>query len=150
MVIIRTKLVTMNQTMPNSQETVLEITFTEDLVSTREGILITPLSLLFKVEAIYPLRAPGSDIMMVNLANVIQTMPKSLKTCLVGQWKVLVGVASKHSNLDLIKSHSLNGYNSWPSGAIMGDIQDKRCYNESDHAQYSQETVLEITFTEDL
>ena len=35
------------------------------------------LSLLFKVEAIHPLRAPGSDIMMVNLAIVIQTMPNN-------------------------------------------------------------------------
>ncbi len=35
------------------------------------------LSLLFKVEAIYPLRASGSDIMMVNLANVTQTIPNS-------------------------------------------------------------------------
>ena len=54
-----TNLATMTQTMSDSQEAVLEITLTE---LTREQMLIfTPLSLLFKVEAIYPLGAPGSD-----------------------------------------------------------------------------------------
>ena len=81
--IFRENLASMNQIMPNSQETVLKITLTEALVLTRHSVdeaangNLPLLSLLFKVEAIYPLRAPGSDIMMVNLAIVIQIMPNS-------------------------------------------------------------------------
>ena len=79
--ILRVILASMNQIMPNSQETVLKITLTEALVLTRQQMLIhLLLSSLFKVEAIYPLRAPGSDIMMVNLASMNQTMPNSQET----------------------------------------------------------------------
>jgi len=38
----RTILASMNQTMPNSQETVLKITLTEALVLTRQQMLISP------------------------------------------------------------------------------------------------------------
>ena len=70
--------------------------------------------------------------MMVNLANVIQTMPNSQEKRLVRGWKVLVGVASKHSNTRPSLKYQIS-YNSWPYGAIMG--QEKSCYYESDHAQ---------------
>ncbi len=113
--------------MPNSQETVLEIIFTEDLVLTREQMLFHPLCPYYsrQKEAIYPLRAPGWDI---NLANVIQTIPNSQETCLVGRSKVLAGVVSKQST----KYHSIIGHNFCSCGAIK---RDKTCYYESHHAQ---------------
>ena len=40
--IFRANLASMNQTMPNSQETVLKITLTEALVLTRQQMLIHP------------------------------------------------------------------------------------------------------------
>ena len=59
--------------------------------------------------------------MMVNLAIVIQIMPNSQEISLVGGSKVLVGVASKHSNTgQVLLSKYQIGYNFWPYGAIMG------------------------------
>ena len=43
MEIFRANLATINQTMPNSQETVLKITLTEALVLTRQQMLMHPL-----------------------------------------------------------------------------------------------------------
>jgi len=41
---------------------------------------------------------------------------------------VLVGVASKHSNTgQVLLSKYQIGYNFWPYGAIMGDIQGNLC-----------------------
>ena len=47
---------------------------------------------------------------------------------MVGGSKVLVVVASKHSNTgQVLLSNYQIGYNFWPYGAIMGDIQGNPC-----------------------
>ena len=57
------------------------------------------MSLLFKAEVVYALRALNKDILQANLTNMLQTMPNSQETILVlGVEGVIVGVASKDSN----------------------------------------------------
>ena len=47
------------------------------------------MSLLFKAEVVYALRALNKDILQVNLTNMLQTMPNSQETILVWGLKVL-------------------------------------------------------------
>ena len=47
------------------------------------------MSLLFKAEEVYALRALNKDILQANLTNMLQTMPNSLETILVWGLKVL-------------------------------------------------------------
>ena len=57
------------------------------------------MSLLFKAEVVYALRALNKDILQANLANMLQTMPNSqeINNCGLGVEGVIVGVASKDS-----------------------------------------------------
>ena len=50
------------------------------------------MSLLFKVEVVYALRALNKDILQANLTNMLQTMPNSQETILVWGLKVLYWV----------------------------------------------------------
>ena len=47
------------------------------------------MSLLFKAEVVYALRALNKDILQVNLTNMLQTMPNSQETIVVWGLKVL-------------------------------------------------------------
>ena len=47
------------------------------------------MSLLFKAEVVYTLRALNKDILQANLANMLQTMPNSQETIVVWGLKVL-------------------------------------------------------------
>ena len=57
------------------------------------------MSLLFKAEVVYALRAHNKDILQANLTNMLQTMPNSQgNNSGFGVEGVIVGVASKDSN----------------------------------------------------
>ena len=56
---------------------------------TRAQVLFSPLSLLFKAEVVYALRALNKDILQANLTHMLQTMPNSQETILVWGLKVL-------------------------------------------------------------
>ena len=47
------------------------------------------MSLLFKAEVVYALRALNKDILQANLTNMLQTMPNSHETIVVWGLKVL-------------------------------------------------------------
>ena len=47
------------------------------------------MSLLFKAEVVYALRALNKDILQANLINMLQTMPNSHETIVVWELKVL-------------------------------------------------------------
>ena len=47
------------------------------------------MSLLFKAEVVYALRALNKDILQANLTNMLQTMPNSQKEIVVWGLKVL-------------------------------------------------------------
>ena len=80
----------MLQTMSNSHKIALIFIFLEDLGLTREQVLFSPyMSLLFKAEVVYALRALNKDILQANLTNILQTMPNSQETILVLGLKVL-------------------------------------------------------------
>ena len=57
------------------------------------------MSLLFKAEVVYALRALNKDILQANLTNMLQNMPNSQgNNSGFGVEGVIVGVASKDSN----------------------------------------------------
>ena len=57
------------------------------------------MSLLFKAEVVYALRALNKDILQANLTNMLQNMPNSKgNNSGFGVEGVIVGVASKDSN----------------------------------------------------
>ena len=57
------------------------------------------MSLLFKAEVVYALRALNKDMLQANLTNMLQTMPNSQgNNSGFGVKGVIVGVASKDSN----------------------------------------------------
>ena len=57
------------------------------------------MSLLFKAEVVYALRALNKDILQANLTNMLQNMPNSQgNNSSFGVEGVIVGVASKDSN----------------------------------------------------
>ena len=57
------------------------------------------MSLLFKAEVVYALRALNKDILQANLTNMLQNMPYSQgNNSGFGVEGVIVGVASKDSN----------------------------------------------------
>ena len=88
----------MIQTIANSQKIALVSIFLEDLVLTRAQIVFLPLSLLFKANVIYTIRALNKGALKANLIILIQTIANSQETTLVWRLKVLVGVAFKCSN----------------------------------------------------
>ena len=79
----------MLQSMSNSQEIALVSIFLEDLGLTKHRYYFLPMSLLFKAEVVYALRALNKDILQANLANMLQTMPNSQETIVVWGLKVL-------------------------------------------------------------